>query len=83
LSFGDVLGLAHRSDGGEGLWAVKYRLDVVPVRVPDEGGVIAFGVLHPNTRGAPLATAVLQRGRVEGVDRLAARGVECHVRPGR
>lgn len=73
--------MAHWCDGSKGLGAVKYRLDVVAVWIPDEGGVVAVGVLHPYPWGAALAPAVLQCCRVEGVDRLAAGGVEGHVRP--
>src|SRR4029453_11953521 len=79
---GGVLGLADGRDGSQGLRAVKDRLDVVVIGIPYEGGGVALGVLPPPPWRAPVATAVLQRRRIEGVDRLAAGRVEGHMRSG-
>jgi hypothetical protein len=56
---GGVLGLADRCHGGEGFRAVEDRLDVVVIGIPDVGGVVALGVLHPDPWRAAVAAAVL------------------------
>jgi hypothetical protein len=75
-------GVGNRRDHSKGLRAVEHRLDVVAVGIPDIGGVVALGVLHPDPRRAPVATTVRQRRRIESVDRLVAERIEGHVRAG-
>src|SRR5690348_11809453 len=58
---------APRSDS-----VVEHRLDVVAVRVEDEGAVIALVVDRPLARRAVVAVARLDRGSVERVDLLPA-----------
>src|SRR3569623_2859869 len=47
---------------------VAARLDVVPVWIVDEGGVVVLAVFGPKARLAVVLAAGLDRGSIEGID---------------
>jgi hypothetical protein len=66
------------SDSGDTLdYVYELEGDTLTIWFGERGSPV-LGVLG----GVPVAAAVLQRRRVEGVDRLAAGCVERHMRPG-
>ena len=49
-------------------WLMAHGLDVVAVRIEDEGAVIVLVVVGPRTRRAVVAAARPDRGAVERID---------------
>ena len=76
LQRGEELGHGRRliADGEDvQVRLVANRLDIDPVGIEDEGGIIVGVIMRTKARGAIVASAGGQRGRVECVDRGAVR----------
>src|SRR6185503_7289414 len=57
----------------------RHRLDAVAVRVADEGGIVRLVRFGPHAGCAVRGAAGLERSRMEGVNRLGARGAQADM----
>src|SRR6267154_6106362 len=71
-----------RARAGRRSWSVEDRLDVVPVGIEDERGVVVAAVLGTHTRGSDVGPAMAHCRVVPAHDRAGVAGAEGEMRTG-